>query len=751
MVVASQLTAKVSTEGVDTSKQQLQSMGQAVSETSGGFKSMLGNALSFAAGQAVFNMVGQAVGFLKGQVSDSIQLAIQHQDIMTQTAKVLKSTGDASGMTQQSLDALASSLEKTTYFSRDQIEAGDNMLLTFTNIGKNVFPLATQTMLDMSKAMGQDVKSTAIMMGKALDDPATGLTALTRVGVTFSTQQQDMIKHMVSVGDTAGAQKIMLQELQREFGGSADATTTLGGKWAILTNRMNDFKERAATGLFPVLGALMDHLVSPAMDTAESLFHKIGDAAHYVGAVLSTINLSSFNQAWRDTEGLLHSISVHIERSLSPALKLIDTDADPVAEAIGNFAHAVLDPATKILWGFEQALMEIDREMETGKGPMVDFFGVFKSFLPDIQNIASLLGGQFKQAFQFAGESAKQVGDWFHTSVVPALKDAMPGFLSLAHTMTHDVIPAIIQIRGVIQDVVEHALSKFGPILGQIIPPLIRFAGILAKDVSEGLKFIMPYVEQAAKALGKFADEIMDRVAPIVEGLINSITPLVQAFMSWWNENLPTISAIAKAVWDEIIGIVEIAWSIVSGIIKIGLDIMGGNWKQAWQDMLDMFGGIWDGIKQLIHGGIENMKASLDAVGNNVQTYLVKPFQDALGTIGGIFGSIGKLISDATAGNWGAIPGDLNSLPHFASGTSSAPGGFASLAENGMELVTGPSVGYLPRGAKVYSAAQTAQMMGSGYAGGGQTIILQIDGRNFARGYMPYHVEAVRNVTGVRF
>lgn len=744
MVVASQLTAAVSATGVDTTQSQLRDVGNTVTQTGGIFKNALGGALSLAAGAA-----GQALGFLKTQVVDGIGLAIQHQDVMTQTAKVLKSTGDASGMTQRSLENLASSLEKTTYFSKDQTEQGENMLLTFTNIGKDVFPLATKTMLDMSKAMGQDVKSTAIMMGKALDDPATGLTALTRVGVTFSSQQQEMIKHMVAVGDTAGAQKIMLQELQHEFGGSADATTTLAGKWAILTNRMNDFKERAATGLFPVLGALMDHLVSPAMDTAESLFHKIGDAVSYVGNVLRTVNLSDFLAAWRNIEILLGSIEVHISRGLSPALKLLKTDADPVAAVIGNLAQGALNILSNILWSVEGALMAVDREMSTGKGPMTDFFGTAKSFLPDIQNIASLLGGQFKDAFKFAGESAKQVGGWFRTSVVPALKDVMPGFLSLAHTILQDVIPAAIQIRGVLMDVIEHALQKFGPILGQIIPPLIRFAEILAQDVSNGLKFIMPYIEQAAKALGQFADEIMDRVAPIVQNLITGLTPLVQGFMSWWNQNLPTISAVAKGVFDEIVGIVEIAWALVSGIIKIGLDLLSGNWHQAWQDMLDMFGGIWDGIKQYVSGGMEILRVELSAIEGVVNTYLVKPFQNALGSIGGVFHAIGQLISDATALNWGAIPGDLHSLgiPGFAGGTDYAPGGWGVVGEQGPEAM------YIPRGAVIRSAAQTAQMMSGGYAssGGGQPIILQIDGRTFARGYMPYHVEAVRNATGVRF
>ena len=52
------------------------------------------------------------------------------------------------------------------------------MLLTFTNIGKDVFPQATSTLVDMATAMNNGVtpsaealSAQAIQLGKALNDP----------------------------------------------------------------------------------------------------------------------------------------------------------------------------------------------------------------------------------------------------------------------------------------------------------------------------------------------------------------------------------------------------------------------------------------------------------------------------------------------------------------------------------------------------------------------------------------------------
>ena len=118
-------------------------------------------------------------------------------------------------------------LERKTGVDGDQIQSGENMLLTFTNVrnevgkGNDIFNQATSTVLDMSVALGQDTKSSAIQLGKALNDPVKGVTALQRVGVTFTAQQKDQIKTLVDSGNTLDAQKIILRELDKEFGGSA--------------------------------------------------------------------------------------------------------------------------------------------------------------------------------------------------------------------------------------------------------------------------------------------------------------------------------------------------------------------------------------------------------------------------------------------------------------------------------------------------------------------------------------------------
>jgi len=155
------------------------------------------------------------------------------QKTNAQTFAALKSTGGAAGVTASQIQKIATNLSEISGIDDQIIQGGENVLLTFNKIGKSdrIFARATTAALDLSVAFGKDMSSSSIMVGKALQDPLKGITALGKAGVSFTAQQKEQIKAMVESGDTAGAQKAILKELETQVGGSAAAygKTAAGG------------------------------------------------------------------------------------------------------------------------------------------------------------------------------------------------------------------------------------------------------------------------------------------------------------------------------------------------------------------------------------------------------------------------------------------------------------------------------------------------------------------------------------------
>jgi len=192
----------------------------------------------------------------------SIDAYSESEDIVAQLNAVLTSTKGVAGETADAAINLSKSLESTTKYSDEAVLSTENLLLTFTAIKSSVMPQATQTVLDMATALGEDTKDAAIQLGKAMQDPVLGVTALRRVGVDFSKDQQAVIKSLVDTGQSAKAQQLILAELNREFGGSAAAAAdTYAGKMAQLQNQINDAQEEIGKALIPVLLQLLTAIV----------------------------------------------------------------------------------------------------------------------------------------------------------------------------------------------------------------------------------------------------------------------------------------------------------------------------------------------------------------------------------------------------------------------------------------------------------------------------------------------------------
>src|SRR5205807_572248 len=140
--------------------------------------------------------------------TDSIGEAREAQQVGARTANVIKSMGNASKISASQVGDLATSLSNKAGIDDEAIQSGENLLLTFGNIrneagkGNDVFSQTSGLMVDMSVAMGQDMKSSAIQLGKALNDPTKGVTALQRVGVAFTDQQKKQIKTLQDSGNT---------------------------------------------------------------------------------------------------------------------------------------------------------------------------------------------------------------------------------------------------------------------------------------------------------------------------------------------------------------------------------------------------------------------------------------------------------------------------------------------------------------------------------------------------------------------
>ena len=263
----------------------------------------------------------------------------------------IKSTGGAAGFTSKQLQKMASELQGKTIFGDEEIlKDATAQLLTFTNIAGVQFARTQLAALNLATRLGGDLKSASIQLGKALNDPIANLSALGRSGIQFSEEQKKVIKELAETNRLAEAQTLILDELEKQYGGAAEAAAQAGaGGFKQLQNTLGDISEDfgqiIVEGINPLknsLKTLTDILSNTSKETKESIV-VFGGITAIIGPILIILGLLIKAFA---------TVKFFILKSLVPAIKTLIT------------VLANLTPAGRIISGLILAATFIVKEFE---------------------------------------------------------------------------------------------------------------------------------------------------------------------------------------------------------------------------------------------------------------------------------------------------------------------------------------------------------------------------------------------------
>jgi hypothetical protein len=177
-------------------------------------------------------MVGAGAALAGGAVAKVLLAeAYEAKKVTAETNAILKATGGAANISAAGIEALTNKLSLQIGVDDELIQKSANLLLTFKQVqnvagaGNDVFSRAVTLAQDLGQVFGS-TDSAAMQLGKALSDPIAGITALRRAGINFSAAQKENIKNLVEEGNLLQAQKVILDEVATQVGGTAAATAT---------------------------------------------------------------------------------------------------------------------------------------------------------------------------------------------------------------------------------------------------------------------------------------------------------------------------------------------------------------------------------------------------------------------------------------------------------------------------------------------------------------------------------------------
>ncbi len=596
---------------------------------------------------------------LAGFVRDATAGYREHLKVVALTNQVIKTTGGVAGLTSKQVEGLSNAIELKTGVDGDAIQSGANLLLTFKNIhnetgkGNAIFNRATRAVTDMSVALGQDMKSGSIQLGKALNDPIKGITALSRVGVSFTDQQKAQIQTMVDSGNTMSAQKVILKELSSEFGGAAVAAATPADKALAAYHRLQDEVGKVTVPIMDRLYSVFSDKIAPVLirmaanigkldftQVGKSLkdvdFAQLGASFLQLGQGLkqSASDLPSFVDTMNLTAAVVRFAAKHVDL-LVKALPFLAAGFLVVktAQLASNAAAAIAIPVriaevvavraqTNAMRALTPALSAQTAALSgstlaEGANTSAKRSGIFAA----VRSRLATIGKAVAERVAAAASKAMAAAQWLVNAAMTANPIGLV-VVGLAALVTGLVIAykKSDAFRAIVNKAFKAIKDVAAPVLhwlGEAVASTVDFVRDHWKTFAAVTLFEFTLVKGIVKRVFGAVADIVRGVLRIVKGVVDTAMGVIHGN---WADAWDGIKEILRGAWDVIKGVVKLGTAVIRGILAAAWGLIKGGVSKAWDGITNVIGDAWTGIKGKARDGVDALKGLLSDTWDSIES-----------------------------------------------------------------------------------------------------------------------------------
>ncbi|RLU42030.1 hypothetical protein DIY18_10010 [Streptococcus iniae] len=629
---------------------------------------------------------------------DKAQKAVE--DLKKKTEEVSKTSSDTfKGMS----DSLSGSSEKLRNFGDSVTGVGDKI----AGVGSNMTKWVTTPIVG---AVGYAVKAYA-----DLEQAVGGVETL------FKSSSKEVISNAEKAYKTAGVSSVKYMEQVTSF--SASLLQGLGGdtsKAAKVADKaiidMSDNANKMGTSIELIQNAyqgfakgnftMLDNLKLGYSGTKEEMQRLLEKAEEVTGVKYDINNLSDIIEA------------IHVVQT---ELGITGTTAEEAKSTVSGSFNQMLSSLNNLSAGFGDKNADIKKLMneleQSTKTFVTNVSNVLKTIWDNLPlepwqkwtiAVVALAGpvllvfgklivgiGSLITAFGTIGGAISGIVGWF--GALTAEGGALAGvFGSLGAGPIIAIFAGIALAVGIvvyaINDLLHNSVAfniAITEIWNSISTMLTNVWNSFILPVFQAIKeIIMSVVEESLIPLYNSFKEMLTNIAMELSFFLKKAEPFISTLAELFGNVLPpvleTLGAVFKGAFAIIANVMTVSFQTISGIVKSILEVLGGlitfitgvftgDWRKAWQGIVDMLGGILGGIAAIFKG---------------VMNGVIGIINGAISGINSLIGTVNKIP--------GVNVGTIGNIPYLARGTDNWQGGFARMNEGGRGELT-----YLPGGSVV--------------------------------------------------
>lgn len=485
-------------------------------------------------------------------------------------------------------------------FVQGLIEAGDTGVFSIDKVGDAVkeFNIRSKDLSDSSAeayeqlgmdatemfqrfaAGGETANEAFFEVVKALeglDDPVAKNSAAVAL---FGTMYEDLGKDILPI----------LSSMEGATLDNVDALAQINQvKYNDLGSALEGIKRQAEVALLPLASTIANSLMQIAPI--------VGDLFEAIEPVIVELTAT------------LTPLIEDIVAEIGPMLKKL---VPPIAKIVSEVAKKLLPPLIKIIGAVLPVLIELAEMLL----PIIEFIAA--DVLPAIVNIIEALLPVVLQII----DAVLPIIISLLESLMPLLSQIIDAILPVVIDLIDQLLPIITEIIEAVLPIVVSLLEALLPIISRLItellPPITKILSALLPIVTQIIEAILPIVIQLLDVLTPILDLVISLLGPILDLIVQLVAPILNLIATAIGPLISIISTLISAVLEPLKPLLQIVadlftnslgsaianiqpvitalTGVFNGLISFIQNVFAGNWRGAWDGIVQVFKNVWDGV-----------------------------------------------------------------------------------------------------------------------------------------------------------